>query len=107
MTAQPNPMPEEVLSIAVFKAAPGKVAEAVQVLRELDAKLRAKGYSHDVLYEEEARPGRFVLLRYWRSIERRTEAHQDVEMHDYWQKLASLIQVEEVFERLVPPQDSE
>lgn len=90
----------EVLSVAVFKAVAGKTTEAVQVLRDLDGKLRAKGYSRDVLYEDAGRPGRYVLLRYWTSIEHRTEAHQDVEIHDYWAKLASLIEVEEVFERL-------
>lgn len=103
MSATTTPVAEELLSIAIFRAAAGRTAEVVQVLRDLDTHLRAKGYSRDVLYEDTAHPGRFVLLRYWKLIEHRTSAHQDVEIHDYWAKLARLIEVEEVFERLEPP----
>lgn len=105
MSATTTPAAEELLSIAIFRAVAGRTAEAVQVLRELDTQLRAKGYSRDILYEDTAHPGRFVLLRYWRSAEHRTSAHQDVEIHDYWAKLARLIEVEEVFERLQPPEN--
>ncbi len=103
MSAGVTVMAGEVLSIAIFKAVAGKTAEAVSVLRELDQHLRTKGYSRDILYEDAGRPGRFVLLRYWKSLQHRTDAHQDVEIHDYWGKLAHLIEVEEVFERLEEP----
>ncbi len=102
MSSAPTPTPGEVLSIAIFKAAPGRLDEAVHVLRELDQHLRAKGYSRDVLYQDAVHPGRFVLLRYWRSVEDRAAALQDVDLHDYWAQLAQIIQVEEVFERLEP-----
>ena len=60
-------MTDEILSVAVLEALPGKETELLATLRELYTMMKAKGYCRDALHRDSARPGRFVHLRYWTS----------------------------------------
>ncbi len=49
-------MAEEILSMAVLEALPGKEEELLGTLRELYTLMNAKGYSRDSLYRDSAQP---------------------------------------------------
>jgi quinol monooxygenase YgiN len=81
---------EDIASLAVLEALPGKEEELLAMLQELYSLMHAKGYCRDVLYRDASRPERFVHLRRWASAEMRSEAQADPEMHRYWQRLPEL-----------------
>ena len=53
-------MAEEVVSVAILEALPGKEAELAAWLRELYAMMHAKGYCNDWLYRDSDRPAVWV-----------------------------------------------
>jgi quinol monooxygenase YgiN len=98
-------MTQEIVSLAVLEALPGKEDELLTFLRELYTMMHAKGYCRDTLYRDTARPDRFMHVRCWTSAETRAEAQSDPEVHRYWLKLPELCiipviheSVEKVFE---------
>ena len=93
-------MAEEILSIAVIEALPGKEAELLSTMRELGTLMQARGYSHDTLHRDTSRAGRFLLLRYWNAPHMRAEAQADPEVHRHWLKLPELCDVTVVYESL-------
>ncbi len=93
-------MAEEIVSVAVLEALPGKDEELLAVLRELYTTMHAKGYCRDTLHRDAARPDRFLHLRYWTSDAMRTEAQTDPEVHRYWQMLPDLCTIPVVYESL-------
>ena len=93
-------MSEEVVSVAILEALPGKEEELVTTLRELYSMMHAKGYCSDVLYCDSDRPDRFFHLRRWKSPALRSEAQIDPDVHRYWQKLPSLCVIPTVYENL-------
>ena len=93
-------MNEEIVSLAVLEALPGKEDELIQMLRELYTMMRTKGYCRDILHRDSSRPDRFLHLRYWASPEMRAEAQVDPEVHKYWLKLPELCTIPIVYESL-------
>jgi quinol monooxygenase YgiN len=93
-------MSDEIVSLAILEALPGKEEELLAVLREFYTLMRAKGYSHDSLHRDSERLDRYVHLRRWASSEIRSEAQIDPEVHRYWQKLPELCNIPLVFESL-------
>ncbi len=93
-------MADEILSMAILEALPGKEQELLATLRELYTLMHAKGYSRDALHLDSARPGRFLHLRRWTSSEMRAEAQVDPEVHRHWQKLPELCTIPTVYESL-------
>ena len=93
-------MADEIVSLAVLEALPGKEEELVALLREFYNLMHAKGYSRDSLHRDLAQPGRLLHLRYWASPELRSEAQADPQVHRYWQKLPSLCTIPMVYESL-------
>ncbi|HLI63517.1 MAG TPA: antibiotic biosynthesis monooxygenase [Terriglobales bacterium] len=93
-------MEEEIISLAVLDAKPGKEDQLLNILREFYSFMRAKGYSHDTLHRDTSRPGRFLHLRYWASPQMRAEAQADPEVHRYWLRLPELCDVPIVYESL-------
>lgn len=92
-------MSDEIVSLALLEALPGKQDELVAVLREFYTMMHAKGYSRDTLHRDAANSERFFHLRYWQSEAIRTEAQADPEVHRYWQKLPELCTIT-VYEKL-------
>ena len=93
-------MAEEIVSLAILEALPGKEEELLATLRELYTLMNAKGYCRDTLHRDTARPDRFLHLRYWKSAETRAEAQADPEVHRYWLKLPELCAIPIVYESL-------
>lgn len=93
-------MAEQIVSMSLLEALPGKEDELLSHLRELYTLMRAKGYCRDVLHRDAARPDRFLHLRYWTSAEMRSEAQADPEVHRYWQQLPDLCTIPIVYENL-------
>jgi len=93
-------MSEEVVSVAVLEALPGKEAELVDMLRELYTMMHSKGYCTDVLYCDADRPDRLFHVRRWKSAEMRSEAQIDPDVHRYWQRLPELCTIPTVYEDL-------
>lgn len=93
-------MAEEVVSVAILEALPGKEEELVTTLRELYSMMYAKGYCTDLLYRDSERPDRFFHLRRWKSHELRSEAQIDPDVHRYWQQLPELCTIPTVYENL-------
>ena len=93
-------MGEEIVSVAVIEALPGKEEELITMLRELYSMMRAKGYSRDVLRRDSARHDRFVHTRFWKSDETRAEAQHDPEVHRYWLRLPELCTIPVIYESL-------
>src|ERR1039457_555147 len=83
-------MAQEILSIAVLEALPGKQEELLATLRQLYTMMHAKGYCRDALHRDSSNPGRFVHLRRWTSPEMRSEAQVDPHVHRYSQMLPAL-----------------
>src|SRR5450432_3474640 len=59
------PMPQEILSVAIWDPIPGHEAASLETIRELFSILAAKGYSRDLLYRDGE--SHYVLLRHWKS----------------------------------------
>jgi len=93
-------MKEEIFSLAVLEALPGKAEELSSTLRGLYTLMHNKGYSRDVLYCDTTRPDRFVHLRCWTSADMRAEAQIDPEVHRYWQMLPELCTIPVIHESL-------
>ena len=93
-------MEEEIVSVAVIEALPGKEEELIAMLRELYSMMRVKGYSRDVLRRDASRHDRFVHTRFWKSEETRAEALHDPEVHRYWLQLPELCTIPVVYESL-------
>ena len=93
-------MADEILSMAVLEALPGKEEELLTTLRELYTLMNAKGYCRDTLHRDSAQPDRFLHLRHWKSAEMRAEAQVDPEVHRYWLKLPELCTIPTVYENL-------
>jgi quinol monooxygenase YgiN len=93
-------MAEEIVSMAVLEALPGKADQLLNTLRELYTTMHAKGYCRDVLHRDDSRPDHFLHLRYWTSAEMRTEAQADPAVHRYWQLLPELCTIPTVYESL-------
>lgn len=86
-------MPDEIFSLAVIEAFPHKEDALLKTLRELYTMMGAKGYCHDWLFRDAARPDRLLHLRRWASAETRAEAQADPEVHRYWLMLPELCTV--------------
>ena len=93
-------MAQEIYSLAILEALPGKAEELTSTLRGLYTLMHAKGYSRDRLYQDPTRPDRFVHLRCWASSEMRAEAQSDPEVHRYWQMLPELCNIPVIHETL-------
>jgi quinol monooxygenase YgiN len=93
-------MAEEILSMAILEALPGKQEELLAKLRELYTMMHAKRYCRDSLYHDTSNPDRFLHLRHWTSPEMRSEAQVDPDVHRYWQLLPELCTVQTVYESL-------
>ena len=95
-------MANEVVSVAILEALPGKEEELLAVLREFYTMMHTKGYSSDFLNRDSDHAGRFIHLRRWKSEELRAEAQIDPDVHRYWQRLPSLCTIPAVYENLEP-----
>ncbi len=93
-------MSDEIVSLAIIEALPGKEEELISTLRELYTMMHAKGYCRDSLRRDAARPDHFFHTRYWKSEETRAEAQHDPEVHRYWQQLPELCTIPVVYESL-------
>jgi hypothetical protein len=93
-------MAEQIVSMSILEALPGKEEELLGMLRELYALMHTKGYCRDTLHRDTARPDRFLHMRYWNSPEMRGEAQTDPEIHRYWQRLPELCTIPVVYENL-------
>ena len=93
-------MTEEIVSLAILEALPGKEQELLGTLREFYSMMKTKGYSRDTLHRDAAHPERLLHLRHWSSPEMRVEAQNDPEVHRYWQKLPELCTIPTVYESL-------
>ena len=100
LDAKGNNMAEEVMSVAILEALPGKETELAAMLHELYSMMNSKGYCQDWLYRDSDRPDRFIHLRKWKSAEMRSEAQIDPDVHRYWQQLPSLCTIPTVYENL-------
>ncbi len=90
----------EILAMAIFVAKEGKEQELLSTVREFYSMLRRKDYSRDVLYRDTRNPRRFIHLRYWKSEDSRSEAHEDPDVHRFWQRMGTICDMESVTERL-------
>ena len=93
-------MADEIVSLAILEALPGKEDDLLSTLRELYTLMHAKGYCRDILHRDAARPDRLLHLRLWTSPEMRAEAQADPEVHRYWLRLPELCTVPIVYESL-------
>lgn len=93
-------MSEQVVSIAILEALPGREDELLAMLREFYAMMHTKGYSTDILYRDDERAERFIHMRRWQSAETRSEAQSDPDVHRYWQRLPELCTIPIVYENL-------
>lgn len=93
-------MSEQIVSLAVMEALPGKEEELLSMLRELYTMLYSKNYCRDSLHRDTSRPDRFVHLRRWTSAQSRAEAQADPDVHRYWLKLPELCIMAAVYETL-------
>jgi quinol monooxygenase YgiN len=93
-------MTNEVVSVAILEALPGKEEELLSMLREFYSMMHTKGYCRDILHRDRDRPDRFLHLRHWKSEEMRSEAQADPDVHRYWQQLPGLCIIPTVYENL-------
>jgi hypothetical protein len=100
-------MAEEIMSVAVLDALPGKEEELLNMLCELYTLVHNKGYCRDTLHRDMSYSNRFLHLRYWASPEMRAEALTDPEVHRYWLKLPELCTVSVLYESLEKVFESE
>jgi hypothetical protein len=91
-------MSQEVLSVAIYEALPGKEEASLATMRDLFAALSAGGYSRDRLYRDEK--SHYIVVRYWKSEEARRGALEDPEVLRCWARLAQEIEIVKIYERL-------
>ncbi len=91
-------MDQEIISVAVLEALPGKDDELLATLREFYTMMHTKGYCRDTLRRDPSQPHRFLHVRYWKSAETRAEAQADPDVHRYWQMLPELCTIPTVHE---------
>lgn len=93
-------MPEgqEILSVAIWKPAPGMEAASLETIHEISSILQSKGYGRDHLYRDFE--SHYVLLRYWTSAEARITAQEDPDLLRRWARLGNEIEIVKVFETL-------
>jgi quinol monooxygenase YgiN len=91
---------EEIVSLAIIEALPGKREELISMLRELYTLMHSKGYSRDTLRRDASQPDRFFHTRYWKSEDTRAEALHDPQVHHYWLRLPALCNIPTVYESL-------
>jgi hypothetical protein len=93
-----NSATQEILSVAVWKPAPGMESESLATWRELTSIVTNKGYGRDLLYRDLA--GQYFLLRYWKSEDARRAAQEDPDMLRCWARLGNEIEIVKVYETL-------
>ncbi len=93
-------MAQEILSMAILEALPGKQEELLARLQQLYTMMHGKGYCRDSLHRDSSNPDRLLHLRRWTSPEMRSEAQADPEVHRYWQMLPDLCTIPIVYENL-------
>jgi quinol monooxygenase YgiN len=93
-------MAEEIVSMAVLEALPGKEEKLLSTLREFYTMMHAKGYCRDTLHRDCSRPDRFLHTRHWTSAEMRAEAQADPAVHRYWLTLPEICNIPIVYESL-------
>jgi len=93
-------MTPEIFSIAIYEPLPGKEAESLATMEALMAALSARGYSRDFLYRDGKSGREYVLLRYWKSEEKRRAALEDPEILRCWAKLSHEIRTVKIYETL-------
>jgi hypothetical protein len=91
-------MPEEILSVAIWKPLDGMETASLATIRELIGILAAKGYSRDFLYR--SADSHYVLQRYWVTEESRRAAQEDPEVLRCWARLGNEIRTVKVYETL-------
>lgn len=91
---------QEFLAIAVIRPFDGREAEVIQLLHDFYILLSEKNYSRDILYRESAFSPRLFNFRYWKSKEARQQAYEDSDIHQYWQRLSEICEVEKIYEEL-------
>ena len=91
---------EEIVSLAILVALPGKEEVLLSMLREFYTMMHSKGYCRDSLHRDTTRPDRLFHVRYWKSAEMRIEAQGDPEVHRYWQRLPELCTIPVVYDSL-------
>ena len=91
---------QEILAIAIMRPFEGREAEVLNILRDLYATLAQKGYARDELFREAAFSPRYFNFRYWKSARLRREAYEDSDIHQYWQRLSEICEVEKIYEEL-------
>ncbi len=91
---------QEFLAIAVIRPFEGREAEVLELLRNFYKLLSGKNYSRDILYRESAFSPRLFNFRYWKSKDARQQAYEDSDVHQYWQRLSEICEVEKIYEEL-------
>lgn len=91
---------QEILAIAIIRPFDGREQEVLNVLRDFYVVLAQKGYSRDQLFREDAFSPRYFNFRYWKSAITRSQAYEDSDIHQYWQKLSEICEVEKIYEQL-------
>jgi hypothetical protein len=86
--SEENVMSQQVDSVAILEALPGREDELIAMLREVYTMMQAKGYCTDVLYREGGETC-FFHLRRWKSAELRSGPDRS-DVHRYWQQLPDL-----------------
>jgi hypothetical protein len=97
VSAAGAPVHQEILSVAIYEALPGREQDSLETMAALLKILSAAGFSRDSLYRDGSQ---YVLLRYWKSAEARRAAHEDPEVQRCWAKLGNEIRIFKVFEVL-------
>lgn len=91
---------QEILAIAIIRPFEGREQEVLNVLRDFYVVLQQKGYSRDQLFREDAFSPRYFNFRYWKSAITRSQAYEDSDIHQYWQRLSQMCEVEKIYEQL-------
>ncbi len=91
---------EEFLAIAIIRPFEGRESEVLDLLRQFYQVLESKGYSHDRLFRESSYTPRLFNFRYWTSAKSRRDAYEDSDIHQFWQRLSEICEVEKIYEEL-------
>jgi hypothetical protein len=92
------PMPQEILSVAIWEPVLEHEEAALATFHELTSIVKKKGYGRDLLYRD--RDHHYVFLRYWTSEQSRRAALEDPEMLRCWARLGNEINIVKVYETL-------
>ena len=91
---------QEILAIAIIRPFEGREQEVLELLRRFYVVLADKGYSRDQLFRDAAFSPRLFNFRYWKSAETRRAAYEDSDIHQFWQRLSEICEVEKIYEEL-------